>query len=108
MTHMSLTSHYFLHSLFNRVFLTPGVLILLGASAAVGDQADWIRIGVTTRDEVVARYGQPDLVIDSPGGETVTYQPTQRAPFPRIEVPTIQPGGQWVADHKNAGNISGH
>jgi hypothetical protein len=73
--------------------VTTSLLLLVAACATVNEQTDWIRIGVTTRDEVVARYGQPDLVITAPEGDTVTYRPTGRMPPPAIEVPTIQPGG---------------
>lgn len=54
---------------------------------------DWMRIGVTTKDDVLARYGQPDLLIASPEGDTVVYRPTTVFPsVPRLEIPTAQAG----------------
>ena len=39
------------------------------------------------------RYGQPDLVIASPGGDTAIYRPTASGPSaPRVEIPTVQAG----------------
>lgn len=73
--------------------LTAGLLSLLAACVSSPDQTDWIRIGVTTKDEVIARYGQPDLLMTAPGGETVTYRPTgSGVSIPRLEVPTAQAG----------------
>jgi hypothetical protein len=51
---------------------------------------DWMRIGVTTKADVLARYGQPDLLIGSPDGDTVVYRPS--ASVPRLEIPTAQAG----------------
>jgi hypothetical protein len=73
--------------------LTLALLGLLAACVSASDHQDWIRVGVTTQDEVVARYGQPDLVIVSPGGDTAVYRPTASGPsIPRLEVPTAQAG----------------
>src|SRR5262245_9237134 len=56
------------------------------------NQAQWIRIGETTKDEVVARYGEPDLVRETSEGEIATYQPSStRRPMPSVEIPTAQP-----------------
>lgn len=51
---------------------------------------DWIRVGTTTKDDVIERYGPPDMVIGSPGGDTVVYRPI--ASVPRLEIPTAQAG----------------
>jgi hypothetical protein len=79
----------------------PFTLALFGLLAACAsapdhpapDHPDWIRVGVTTQDEVVQRYGQPDLVISSPGGDTAVYRPTASGQSaPRLEIPTVQAG----------------
>ena len=74
-------------------------LSLLGACVSTPDPQNWIRVGVTTRDEVVTRYGQPHVVIASPGGDTVVYRPTASRPSaPRVEIPTAQaaPSGKTM------------
>jgi hypothetical protein len=67
--------------------------MLLSACARVPDQKDWIKVGETTREEVVARYGQPDLIMDSEGGEIAIYRPrdSKRSP-PQVQIPTVQAG----------------
>jgi len=78
-------------SLVCSVPLTLCVLGLLAACVSAPDHPEWIRVGVTTKDEVIARYGQPDLVIASPGGDTAVYRPTASGPsIPRVEIPTAQ------------------
>lgn len=73
--------------------LTLGVLGLLAACVSTPDHQDWIRAGVTTRDEVIQRYGQPNWVIASPGGDTAVYLPTASGPSaPRLEIPTAEAG----------------
>lgn len=73
--------------------LTLGLLTLLAACASAPVHEDWIRVGVTTKDEVITRYGQPDLVIASPSGDTVVYRPTASgSSAPQIEIPTAQAG----------------
>jgi hypothetical protein len=73
--------------------MTLGVFGLLAACASAYDHPDWIRVGVTTKDEVIQRYGQPDLVIASPGGNTAVYRSTAPGPsVPRLEIPTAQAG----------------
>jgi hypothetical protein len=69
------------------------VLALVGACAEVPAQKDWIKAGVTTREEVVKRYGQPDLVMASDEGETAIYRPRDpKRPTPQAEIPTMQVG----------------
>jgi hypothetical protein len=79
----------------------PLTLAMLGLLAAcvsapdppVPDHPNWIRIGVTTKSEVIQRYGQPDMVIASPGGGTAIYLPiASEHPAPRLEIPTAQAG----------------
>jgi hypothetical protein len=66
---------------------------LLAACVSSPGHSEWIRVGVTTKDEVIARYGQPDLVIASPGGATAIYNPTASGPSAsRLEIPTAQAG----------------
>ncbi|TKB65407.1 MAG: hypothetical protein E8D47_06900 [Nitrospira sp.] len=73
--------------------LMAATIGLLAACASAPVHEDWIRIGVTTKDQVIARYGQPDLVIASPEGNIDVYRPTaSRSSVPRIEIPTAQAG----------------
>jgi hypothetical protein len=73
--------------------IAPAVLGLFSACVSTPDHPHWIRVGVTTKDEVIQRYGQPDLVIASPGGDTAIYRPTASGPsVSRLEIPTAQPG----------------
>jgi hypothetical protein len=81
------------------LFISWVALVFVGACATVADQKDqkdqkdWIKVGYTTKEEVVERYGQPDLVMASETGETVTYRPRDpRQSAPRIEIPTVQAG----------------
>jgi hypothetical protein len=78
-----------------------GVLVLVSACAEVPAQKDWIKTGVTTREEVVKRYGQPDFIMASEDGETATYRARdpKRSP-PRVEVPTMQAGPFGTATTK--------
>lgn len=75
------------------LLISWGVLVLVGACAEVPAQKDWIKTGVTTREEVVKRYGQPDLVMASDEGETAIYRPRDpKRPTPQVEIPTMQAG----------------
>lgn len=68
-------------------------LVYVGACAVAPDQRDWIKIGHTTREEVVERYGQPDLVKVSEEGDVSIYWPSgSRGSTPRLEIPTAQAG----------------
>ena len=72
--------------------LTLAVLGLLTACVSAPDP-DWIQVGVTTKDEVITRYGQPDWVIVSPDGDTAIYRPIASGQSaPRLEIPTAQAG----------------
>lgn len=70
-----------------------GALVLVGACASVPDQGDWIKVGQTTRGEVIKRYGQPDLVMASKEGEIEIYRPRDSSrPTPQMQIPTVQAG----------------
>ncbi|HSQ50418.1 MAG TPA: hypothetical protein VLL94_04040 [Nitrospiraceae bacterium] len=75
------------------LLISFGALVVVGACAVVSEQKDWIAIGRTTREEVIQRYGQPDLAMASEEGEIAIYRPrdTIRS-VPRAEVPTMQAG----------------
>jgi hypothetical protein len=65
--------------------------------ATGGNHTSWIRSGVTTKDEVVERYGEPDMVRLFSGVETVTYlrmrsQPVS-PPLPVAQVAEAGPEG---------------
>jgi len=65
------------------------------------DQAQWIRVGMTTKQEVVARYGEPDFVEMRADGAVATYRPTaSKQSAPRVEIPTVQPGPFGTATTK--------
>ena len=74
---------------------------LIGACAGAPDERGWIAVGHTTRDEVVERFGQPDLVVAAEAGETVIYRARDsRQPAPRVEIPTVQAGPLGTATTK--------
>jgi hypothetical protein len=82
-----------------RLYRSPQMLliwsafVLIGACATVPDAEEWIKVGQTTKVEVVERYGQPDFVMASGEGETATYRPRDpRSPAPRMVIPTVQAG----------------
>ena len=79
---------------FVQAFLPAVALLgLLTACVSAPDHPDWIRVGVTTKDEVITRYGQPDWVIASPEGDTAVYRPTTSiSSVPRLEIPIAQAG----------------
>jgi hypothetical protein len=73
--------------------LMLSLLSLLAACVSAPDPQDWIRVGETTKAEVVTRYGQPDLVLASREGETAVYHPTaSSSSAPQMEIPTVQAG----------------
>lgn len=75
------------------LLLSFGAVVLVGACASVPDQGDWIKIGQTTREEVMKRYGQPDLVMASKEGEIEIYRSRDsRQSTTRMEIPTVQAG----------------
>lgn len=76
-----------------RLLILGGILVFVSACTSVPDQGEWIKIGQTTREEVVKRYGQPDLVMASKEGETEIYRPTKLGrSTPKMEIPTVQAG----------------
>lgn len=75
------------------LLISWGALVLVGACAAVPDQGNWIKIGRTTREDVVERYGQPDLVRASEEGETEIYRPRDSGrSTTKVEIPIAQAG----------------
>jgi hypothetical protein len=53
----------------------------------------WIRVGTTSRDEIIKRYGQPDMIQMSGDGSIATYWPEPaRSNQPPMEIPTVQAG----------------
>ncbi|WP_455389501.1 hypothetical protein, partial [Petrachloros mirabilis] len=57
------------------------------------DERGWIRIGHTTRGEVIERFGEPDLVVAAEAGETVIYRARDSGQAtPSVEIPTVQAG----------------
>ena len=75
------------------LLISFGTLIVVGACAVVPDQRDWIKTGHTTSEDVLERYGQPDLVRASEEGEIAIYRPRNPIrPAPRLEIPTVQAG----------------
>ena len=73
--------------------LTFSLLGFLAACVSSPDPQDGIRIGVTTKDEIIARYGQPDVLMSDPGGDTAIY----RAPDSDASAPTpMQPIAQGL------------
>ncbi|MGA6828414.1 hypothetical protein ACO9S2_12460 [Nitrospira sp. NS4] len=75
------------------LLISAVVLVLVGACAGVPEPQDWIKVGETTREDVVKRYGQPDLVMASEEGETAIYRARDsRGSTPPMEIPTVQAG----------------
>lgn len=75
------------------LLILGGACMLIGACTVVPDQKHWITIGHTTREEVIDRYGQPDVVMASAEGETAIYRPKDSRGAPsRLEIPTVQAG----------------
>lgn len=83
---LPVTGYSFLRSV--PIFLA--VLGLLTGCVSPSGHPDWIRVGATTKKEVIARYGPPDMVVASPGGDIAVYRPI--AATPGIEIPTAQVG----------------
>lgn len=73
-------------------FLLLGMAMWLGACAATAmDRTAWIQVGKTTKADVIAEYGEPDLVRADEEGETATYRPVART-APPVQVPMAQAG----------------
>jgi hypothetical protein len=69
------------------------LVVLVGACATAPDHGSWIKIGRTTKAEVVERYGQPDLVMASEESETAIYRPSDpRRTVSPGDIPTVQAG----------------
>jgi len=64
----------------------------LGQPSAAEDTG-WIKIGVTTREEVIARYGDPDATARSPQGEVTVYRAARPStPSVTPSIPVVRPG----------------
>ncbi len=65
----------------------------IGGCAGAPEETTWIAVGTTTKDEVVKRYGQPDMIQMSGEDSIVTYWPASARPIrPQMEIPTVQTG----------------
>jgi hypothetical protein len=64
--------------------------LLMACAETSLDRTAWIQVGKTTKSEVIAQYGEPDLVLTGQDGETVTYRPVVARPS--VQIPTAQPG----------------
>jgi hypothetical protein len=65
----------------------------IGGCAGAPEEKTWIAVGTTTREEVVKRYGQPDIIQMSGEDSIVTYWPASARPIrPQMEIPTVQAG----------------
>ncbi len=66
-------------------------------------RTEWIKIGMTTREEIMARYGEPDATAQLPQGEVALYRaPGTATPSPPPSIPVVTPGplGQTVTEMK--------
>jgi len=75
--------------------MTLAALGLLAGCVSSSGHPDWIRVDTTTKHDVIERYGPPDMVIASPGGDIAVYRPIVSAP--RLEIPTAQIGPSGTA-----------
>ena len=82
-------------SLLHSSAMMLAVLGLLAGCVSPSGHLDWIRVGATTKHDVIERYGPPNMVIASPGGDTAVYRPIAAAP--RLEIPTAQVGPSGTA-----------
>lgn len=72
---------------------TISLISCISGCAGASGEKTWIAVGTTTRDEVVKRYGQPDIIQLSGEDSIVTYRPASARPMrPRMEIPTVQAG----------------
>jgi hypothetical protein len=71
--------------------LMLGLLGFLAACDSDPDNQNWVRIGETKKDDVIARYGNPDVLVPAPGGETAIYLPTD-SEVPQLEIPITHAG----------------
>jgi hypothetical protein len=81
------------NSIVRCIFLLGLLLPACATVSNVSKPSDWIRIGSTTKEEVIRQYGEPDFVMDSPEGEMATYRPRlERQLSQPVRVPVAQPG----------------
>lgn len=97
-------------SYFSLCLSCVGIACLMWLSACVSgtNPSSWIRIGVTTKDEVVKRYGEPDMVRISPDGETATYSPAFSPPAsPPPVVQAVEPAPEGKMTFKSQPVVRG-
>jgi len=69
------------------------LVLCFGGCANLSEDRPWIVVGTTTRDEIISRYGQPDIIQASGEGSIATYWPASvQSISPPIEIPMVQPG----------------
>lgn len=69
--------------------------LFLASCATHSKPSKWIKVGSTTRDEVVEQYGEPDLIRSSADGEIETYRlRLELQPRLPIYVPVAEAGGE--------------
>ena len=69
------------------------LVLCFGGCANLFEDRPWIVVGTTMRDEIISRYGQPDMIQASSEGSIATYWPASvRSISPPIEIPMVQPG----------------
>lgn len=70
-----------------------GCATMEGGRTSATEQTEWLKVGLTTRDEVIKRFGDPDGTAQLPQGELVVYRPPRPAtPSPAASVPTFEAG----------------
>jgi hypothetical protein len=69
-------------------------IIVLASCATQSKPSDWIKIGSTTRDEVVDQYGEPDFIRSAASREIATYRSgPARQTSQQVEIPVAQAAG---------------
>jgi hypothetical protein len=58
---------------------------------AAAEETEWIKIGSTTREEVIKRFGDPDATAEAQSSEIVVYRP-RRPPSPGMVIPSPEAG----------------
>jgi hypothetical protein len=89
MRHSPSRAHATATAIVSILLLTLPWLLMACAETSL-DRTSWIQVGKTTKSEVIAQYGEPDLVLAEQNGETVTYRPVVARPS--VQIPTAQAG----------------
>ncbi len=75
------------------LFLAAGCVAGADVHGSYTGRTDWIEIGRTTRDEVLARFGDPDSTAPLPSGEIAVYRVAPERPtLPPPSIPTFEAG----------------